>query len=128
MISNDEKLNCKTKNEGDNFYLKCKCDNINYISDDLNYTVAYYPDKTKALLINLDENYQRSYISNGINFRSVSSGLSAGAIVAIIIPSIAVLAAVVSAVYFLAYRKAAKPKSESRYIVGNNSTTEINQN
>ena len=129
LISNDEKLNCKTKNEGDNFYLKCQCKNINYITDNLNNTIVTYPGQNRTLLISLAENYdERTYNGNGIRNRKVSSGLSAGAIVAIIIPSIAVLAAVVSAVYFLAYRKAAKPKSEGRYIVGNNSTTEINQN
>lgn len=112
--------------EKEHFYLNCEC-NKNSVSENLNFSMVNFTgsDDNKILFINLDENYEQK---NNIKFRTSSSSLSPGAIVAIVASCIVVIVGITLAAAFLTNKKII-PKPE--YVRNSNitdSSAEINNN
>lgn len=124
---NNEKYNCTAENREDNhFYLITKAKNIDTSIDNLNNAIAVYPDG-RFLLMELADDYIETYPTNNIYYKT-KSGVSAGTIVAIVIPTIIVLICITLVVIMLT-KKQIIPKSENtKYHIGLDSTAEINQN
>ena len=112
--------------EKEHFYLNCEC-NKNSVSENLNFSMVNFTgsDDNKILFINLDENYEQK---NNIKFRTSSSSLSPGAIVAIVASCIVVIVGITLAAAFLANKKII-PKPD--HVINSNitdSSAEINNN
>lgn len=124
---NNEKYNCTAENREDNhFYLITKAKNIDTSIDNLNNAIAVYPDG-RFLLMELADDYIETYPTNNIYYKT-KSGVSAGTIVAIVIPTIIVLICITLVVIMLT-KKQIIPKSENTNAhIGLDSTAEINQN
>ena len=110
----------------EHFYLNCEC-NKNSVSENLNFSMVNFTgsDDNKILFINLDENYEQK---NNIKFRTSSSSLSPGAIVAIVASCIVVIVGITLAAAFLANKKII-PKPD--HVINSNitdSSAEINNN
>ena len=125
--NNVSRYNCIVKNEEkERFYLNCEC-NKNSVSENLNFSMVNFTgsDDNKILFINLDENYEQK---NNIKFRTSSSSLSPGAIVAIVASCIVVIVGITLAAAFLANKKII-PKPD--HVINSNitdSSAEINNN
>ena len=125
--NNVSRYNCIEKNEEkEHFYLNCEC-NKNSVSENLNFSMVNFTgsDDNKILFINLDENYEQK---NNIKFRTSSSSLSPGAIVAIVASCIVVIVGITLAAAFLANKKII-PKPD--HVINSNitdSSAEINNN
>ena len=125
--NNVSRYNCIVKNEEkEHFYLNCEC-NKNSVSENLNFSMVNFTgsDDNKILFINLDENYEQK---NNIKFRTSSSSLSPGAIVAIVASCIVVIVGITLAAAFLANKKII-PKPD--HVINSNitdSSAEINNN
>ena len=121
--------NC-TVNEKDeevkHFYLNCEC-NKNSVSENLNFSMVNFTgkDDNKILFINLDENYEQK---NNIKFRTSSSSLSPGAIVAIVASCIVVIVGITLAAAFLTNKKIIPKPDHVRNSNITDSSAEINNN
>ena len=82
-------------------------------------------DDNKILFINLDENYEQK---NNIKFRTSSSSLSPGAIVAIVASCIVVIVGITLAAAFLANKKIIPKPDHVRNSNITDSSAEINNN
>ena len=112
---NDKKeadINCKVCEIKGSYYTLC-CQGENDILYNLQSAVSFLGDD--LLLINFDENINSKIIFsssssnyNTITRKSSSKGLSAGAIVAIVLAPIVVLGAIIT--FIILKRRASKPK------------------
>ena len=108
------------------FYLNCEC-NKNSVSENLNFSMVNFTgsDDNKILFINLDENYEQK---NNIKFRTSSSSLSPGAIVAIVASCIVVIVGITLAAAFLTNKKIIPKPDHVRNSNITDSSVEINNN
>lgn len=112
--------------EKEHFYLNCEC-NKNSVSENLNFSMVNFTgsDDNKILFINLDENYEQK---NNIKFRTSSSSLSPGAIVAIVASCIVVIVGITLAAAFLTNKKIIPKPDHVRNSNITDSSAEINNN